>query len=247
MQPGRAWAWLVAGLLFPAWVQAAVAPAGQQASADGSCPPPLRVEPAYPADMVQSQREGEVLLALAVDGCGRVTAAEVRRGSGQPALDAAALEAARQWVLAEDARLPAGDGRVLVPVAFRIPPAKAHAYGGPDWPESHRRVRYVAEPLEGYATPTEILDRYPLDPEAMITPPYPRLRSMFFRQRSADPREYWLFLYLQGRPAVAARYRLVHEGGEPLVRVAILCDNTESACKRDGRLLMRGLPFAKAR
>ena len=49
------------------------------------------------------------------------------------------------------------------------------------------------------------------------------------------------------RASVAARYRLVMENGEPVVRVAFLCEGEPKHCARDRKMVMKGLPFAKAR
>ncbi|GAB3513564.1 energy transducer TonB [Pseudoxanthomonas daejeonensis] len=223
------------------------APAEDMAAATaGACPFPAYVEPVYPESMRQQELGGEVLLDLSVDTCGRVTQARVKRGSGHPSLDEAALVAARRWVLNPADRARAAGGRIEVPLAFGMERPKIYAYGPHGWPKSHKRVRYVQDVLPGYESPQQVLDRYPLDPASMITPPYPSLRSMFFRQRS-DPDEYWLFVYLQGEPRMATRYRLGSVGDEPVVRVAYLCDATPATCEQDRKMIMRGLPFARAR
>ena len=155
-------------------------------------------------------------------------------------MDEAALAAARQWVL-RPADRPAEGARLRVPVAFDVTRAKAQRYVDADWPRSHRRARYVVDTLPGYDTPQQVLGRYPLDPEAMITPPYRHVRNVFFRQRGADPAEYWLFLYL-GQTQVAARYRLGMEGDDAVVYLAVVCSSEPKECERDRRWLMRGLP-----
>ncbi|MEO3473283.1 energy transducer TonB [Roseomonas sp. CAU 1739] len=53
--------------------------------------------PDYPADARRRGEEGVVRLALQIDADGRVTMAEVAISSGYPALDRAAVEAARRW------------------------------------------------------------------------------------------------------------------------------------------------------
>lgn|GEM_PF-829352 len=241
--------WVLVGMCSGVAVDTALAVDVVQEAAPlaPACPAPIRVAPDYPADMVQSQQAGSALLVLELDECGRVTEARVKQGSGQSALDEAALVAARQWVLGPASVPGAAVRRVEVPIDFSIQKAKPYSYGGPDWPESHKRAHYVLEPLAGYRTPAQVLDRYPLDPERMITPPYPNVRNTFFRQRGSEPPEYWLILFPQGEPRVAARYRLVMVEGEPVVRVAFVCDNTPKYCERERQVLMRGLPFARAR
>jgi hypothetical protein len=126
-------------------------------------------------------------------------------------------------------------------------PAKKLRYGDPDWPSSHKRPRYVLEELTGFKSPAEVLTTYHFSPERMITAPYPGVRNILFRQSGDDPVEYWLFIYRKPDPTVAVRYRLVMENGEPVVRMAFLCDNASSSCARDRKFLKKGLPFARAR
>lgn len=224
-------------------------PAAPAVAADAAaCPPLVRDAPAYPDDLRQTQAQGSVLLDLRVDACGQVMDAAIAQSSGHAAFDAAALKASRGWVLGRDVASGAVGGQVRVPLDFKLPQRRSYAYvGHDDWPATHRRPRYVLEGLPGYATPTAVLDRYDLQPEVMLTPPYPYVRNMLFRQRGAAPREYWLFMYLGDRATVAARYRLVMENDEPVVRVAFVCEGTEKHCARDRRLVMKGLPFARAR
>jgi TonB family protein len=213
-----------------------------------ACPPLVREAPVYPDDMRQTQAQGSVVLDLRLDACGRVVDAAIAESSGHPSFDTAALAASRGWVLGRDVAAGAVDGRLRVPLDFKLPERRSYTYvGHDDWPKSHRRPRYVLESLPGYATPTAVLEGYDLQPEVMLTPPYPYVRNMLFRQRGAEPREYWLFMYLGDRATVAARYRLVMENGEPVVRVAFVCENNEKHCAQERRLVMKGLPFAHAR
>lgn len=222
----------------------AAAPTG----ADGSqCPPAIRVAPSYPADMLEQGQGGIVLLDVVVDECGRVVRTEVKTGSGFPSLDQAAQAAVRQWVVGVDDRSSTVDGRLEIPVAFNMEPAKKLRYGDPDWPSSHKRPRYVLEELAGFKSPAEVLKSYRFSPEKMIAAPYPGVRNILFRQRGDDPVEYWLFIYRKPDPTVAVRYRLMMENGEPVVRMAFLCDNTPRICAHDRKFLKKGLPFAWAR
>ena len=81
----------------------------------------------------------------------------------------------------------------------------------------------------------------------MIASPYPGVRSILFRQSGDDPVEYWLFVYRKPDPTVAVRYRLVMEEGEPVVRMAFLCDSAPRTCAHDRKFLKKGLPFARAK
>ena len=232
------WA-MVAGLL----VQGGAAAAGP--AVPGGCPVPGRIAPVYPQSMVRLQATGSVVLELSADGCGRVIEVRIKQGSGHAALDEAAVAAARQWVLDP---ADAASGPVEATLGFGLEEARPYRYVTHGWPESHKRARYVPDSLPGYLTPGQVLDHYDLRPVEMITPPYRNVRNVFFRQGGdSEPAEYWLFFFLHGQPRVAARYRLEMEAGEPVVRFAFLCDNEPKFCDRDRKLLMKGLPFARAR
>lgn len=211
------------------------------------CPQPVRVAPSYPADMLERGQGGEVVLHATVDECGRVVRTEVGTGSGFPSLDQAAQVAVRQWVIGAEDRSRTLNGRLEIPVAFNMGAARKLRYGDPDWPSSHKRPRYVLEGMPGFKSPAEVLKAYDFSPEKMIAAPYPGVRNLFFRQSGDNPVEYWLFIYRKPDPTVAVRYRLVMENGEPVVRLAFLCDNAPRICARDRKFLMKGLPFAKAR
>lgn len=237
--------WACAVLL--AWAGQAMAATADATAAAAACPAPVHVDPVYPHDLLRSQQGGTVVLLLEVDACGRVAAATVRQASGQPALDAAAQEAAMQWVLDARARSRVVDGRVEVPLGFSMQRQKAQAFHAPDWPASHRRARFQAQALDGYDSVQDLLDRHDLRPDGMITPPFEHIHNVFFRQRDAVPAEYWLFVFQQGKARTAARYRLETDAGEPVVQVAILCDGAPRTCDEDRRALMRGFRFARPR
>jgi protein TonB len=70
----------------------------------------------YPAEAIARGLEGEVHILLIIDEAGKVSAARVEQGSGQPILDAAALRAVRSLQ-----SLPADAPRqVVLPVRFRL-------------------------------------------------------------------------------------------------------------------------------
>jgi len=77
--------------------------------------------PTYPAKARSRGWEGRVVLLLSIDARGRVVAADVAESSGRPALDQAALEAARDWTFApaleNDAPVA---GTLRVPVKFEL-------------------------------------------------------------------------------------------------------------------------------
>lgn len=84
-----------------------------EATAAEPAPPPELVPVAMPSDPVswsqmRGHLEGNVLLQLAVDGAGNVTAASLAQSSGDPVLDAHALATVRRWRFAVPADHPDG-------------------------------------------------------------------------------------------------------------------------------------------
>jgi periplasmic protein TonB len=77
--------------------------------------------PAYPERARRNGWSGEVLVKVAVDASGEVTATDLENSSGHPILDEAALAAVRNWHF-----VPARQGsrplpwEVLVPIRFRL-------------------------------------------------------------------------------------------------------------------------------
>jgi len=70
----------------------------------------------YPAEAIARGLEGEVQVLLIIDEAGKVSAARVEQGSGQPILDEAALRAVRSLQ-----SLPAdAPHQVILPVRFRL-------------------------------------------------------------------------------------------------------------------------------
>ncbi len=77
-------------------------PSASAPTAAIQAPPPAETKPAtkpappefYPHEAVRRGLEGEVLVAVTLDGRGRVTAARLERGSGHAILDEAAVRAA---------------------------------------------------------------------------------------------------------------------------------------------------------
>ena len=77
--------------------------------------------PAYPERARRNGWSGEVLVKVAVDASGEVTATDLENSSGYPILDAAAIAAVRDWHFVPARQgsrtLP---GEVLVPIRFRL-------------------------------------------------------------------------------------------------------------------------------
>lgn len=77
--------------------------------------------PDYPAEARRLRQEGRVLLEVEVSAAGLPTSVALKRGSGVPSLDAAALAAVRRWTFepARTAGVPVA-ARVEVPVQFDL-------------------------------------------------------------------------------------------------------------------------------
>jgi len=94
---------------------------GQGPVADFDRPPRIlrQTRPRYPQDAFVKKVEGTVLVEFVIDAGGRVVSARVRQSV--PLLDAAALEAVREWVFAPAFKHGVPVASVaLAPVIFRI-------------------------------------------------------------------------------------------------------------------------------
>lgn len=256
---------MIAALLAAALAVSAAQEAAP-AVATGACPEPRRVLPRYPLKMARANKAGLVLVGARFDDCGRVTETRIDESSGQDLFDAAAREAVARYVLSEKQRAKARDGWVQAPVKFggfrtvevrEIP-----------WPRSHRKPRYQADdqPLP-FDTVAAFQAARPTEARLVYREPYGMVRAAsgeVFRTTMApdkvDPAVFWLEYIIQPPPpaspvepsprnvyAAIARYRLVEEGGEPVVRLGILCERPEEECQKLRGFLFQGLPFAKPR
>jgi len=75
-----------------------------------------RVDPVYPASSQRAGQEGTVLLEITVDTNGRALSVQVARSSGFDALDAAAMQAVKQWRFNH----PETIVKVHVPITFKL-------------------------------------------------------------------------------------------------------------------------------
>jgi periplasmic protein TonB len=95
----------------PAAPVAAVSPPQAELKpASKSAPPEF-----YPHEAVLRGLEGEALVAVTLDGRGRVIGARLERGSGHAILDQAAVRAALALK-----SVPGGNGETILPVSFRL-------------------------------------------------------------------------------------------------------------------------------
>jgi protein TonB len=98
-------------------------PAAPAPSAAIQPSPPAETNPAakpappefYPHEAVRRGLEGEALVAVTLDGRGRVTGARLERGSGHAILDEAAIRAALSL-----RSMPGGTREATLPVSFRL-------------------------------------------------------------------------------------------------------------------------------
>lgn len=233
--------------------------------ASAACPAPSRQAPQYPISMMRSNVSGTVMVKARIDDCGRVVEPEVVGSSGHAALDQAAMDTVLLWVLNQAERDQVGQGWVNLPVNFggvrTLVPKKV------DWPRSHRRPVYLPdEQAFGFPSIEAYFAAGPGRSEPLLQQPYRSVTqksgvrtSTSIQQDRDDPMVYWLAYSLQIPPAAdaprgtspqvrsvaIARYRLVQEEGRPVVRVAILCEETPEACAQLSEFLMQGLPIAK--
>ncbi len=235
----------------------AVAPAVPAAVSAEPCPAPTMRPPRYPAEQLIANTAGTTLVMATIDDCGRVVEATVATSSGHAALDAAALETVGDWVLSPAQRAKFTGSRVKLPVTFlgRTFTVKR----APAWPRSHRRPRYLADdhPI-GYDSIQTFHDAKRHKRGLILKSPYgsdPRTGVMTtFHEDVDDPAIFWLsYAALRkgqtiGESTVAvARYRLVEEQGEPVVRLALLCELEPKPCEDLRGFLLKGPPIAKAR
>ena len=241
----------------------AVAPAPAPAPAAADCPPAAMVWPRYPAKQLRGGTPGKTIVLARIDECGRVVEAKVDTGSGHMELDAAALAAAKASVLSPEQMARVPTGWVKLPFAFSR--AKTITPVAPDWPKSHKRPRYLPDdqPM-GYET-IAALSEARLMRDVMLKSPYasvglggPTQVTTWFHQERDNPRHFWLaYTVLTSVPDGAggrrydsdtvamARYRLVEENGESVVRLGLLCEATPEECSQLSTFLFKGLPIAR--
>lgn len=74
-----------------------------------------RPAPTYPAEALENEREGEVLLEIETNAEGRVVAVVLKKSSGTQILDEEAFKTVKQWRLTPSIK-------VIVPILFQITP-----------------------------------------------------------------------------------------------------------------------------
>jgi TonB family protein len=242
----------------------ALAVAPSPAAAD--CPPPAMAPPLYPAKQLTAGVSGTTIVLARIDACGRVVEAKVSEGSGEPALDDAALETVRGWVLSQAQREKVGGPWVKMPVRFAG--TSTVVPQSPNWPKSHRRPVYLAdEQGAGFDSIAAFQAASVVRSEPVLKSPYAstfdgsgnRISTPFMAD-AVDGNAFWLSYLMQPPPTpgadgqprpnrtqqvAVARYRLVMEDGKPVVRVGLLCEQAADECERLKDFLLKGLPIAK--
>ncbi|WP_374472867.1 TonB family protein [Arenimonas sp.] len=254
---------LLAAALAVSGASAEKASAGPEA---GACPAPVRIQPRYPVKLARANKTGTVLVGARFDDCGRVIETRVDESSGEPLFDAAARESVARYVLSEAQRAKALDGWVQAPVKFGgfrdVVPRDV------PWPRSHRKPRYLPDDQAvGFddiaafkAAPRGDTSHFYREPYGMVQANTGEVFRTVMAPDKADPSVFWLEYLIQPAPpaspvepaartitAAIARYRLVEEGGEPVVRLGILCERPADECQKLRDFLFQGLPFAKPR
>ena len=241
----------------------AVAPA----PAAAECPPPVMTMPRYPFKQLRGGVSGTTMVMARIDDCGRVVEAKVAESSGEKALDSEALLTVRDWVLSEAQRKQVGGGPwVKMPVKFGG--LQTVVTVSPDWPRSHRRPVYLPdEEGIGFDTIAAYQAAKVVRSRPVLKEPYGSVRdgsgnfiSTPFMADAKDANTFWMAYNVQaphtagpdGQPRASlsqsvaiVRYRLVMEGGEPVVRVGLLCERPADECERLSEFLLKGLPIAK--
>jgi TonB family protein len=243
----------------------APAPASQVPTDPSACPPPVRGVPRYPMEAMRANLSGVTLVLARIDGCGRVVESRIHTTSGHPQMDEAAHVAVKGWVLSPEERARIGGEWVKLPVKFGG--VTTYYPKRVDWPESHRRPRYVADP-EGigypdlpafYAAKRLAVSRPLKSPYARVTDRIGTRVLTSFYPDVEDDRTFWMYFTqldeplriaagkrtLESRVVAVARYRLDESDQRPVVQVGLLCDLEPGACDELRAFLLEGLPIAR--
>jgi TonB family protein len=212
------------------------------------CPKPFRSNAQYPPDAIRNNIKGEVIVAGRFDDCGRITEVLIRKKSGNKLIDNAAIDTLKQTVLSESQRSKAVDGYYEMVVSFGIDNNIKIKSVRLDWPKSHDNPHYVVdESTIGFDSVASANKAITESNDIIVRPPVYQFVHRIVQFDSPTGREFWLFLYSKGNATIAARYRPIIENSQPVVKLAILCELEPSQCNGVRDILMRGLPFAKAK
>ena len=204
-----------------------------------------KVTPYYPAQALRDKKDGQVIVAIWIDKCGRAVKSEVFKSSGNKLLNEAALVAASKSVFSRGNDLDQELSRIEVPYKFTSD-KKEYKSEKVLWPASHKKAYFVLDetPMQ-FETVQEAKANVSLEPYRLISSR--PVQQMF--QLKNESGDIWLFLAdnVTYKFKVAARYHRI-QTEKPTVSVQVLCDPTILDCgKMKTTLLKSGLlPFAKS-
>jgi hypothetical protein len=212
-----------------------------------TCPKAVDMPIRFPPEAIRSNFSGEVTTAARFDGCGRVVETALVRKSKLKSINAAVLDALKLSVLSEAQRSNAIDGWYYRTVAFGVDNNFKSVLL--DWPKTHAKPQYLRDdsPL-GFDSVQQASDAVKESNPRIVRPPVYDFVHRIVQYEAPTGREFWLFISTQTGPtAVAVRYRPVFENNQPAVKLAMLCELQQAQCDSLRDILMRGLPFAKAK
>jgi len=92
-----------------------------ESAMDSPPQPAAKFPPSYPPSALRSKKEGKVMIACVIDPKGKIVSTSIRKSSGHPELDNAALAAVRRWKFKPGTKGGKKvDSTCLVPFTFRI-------------------------------------------------------------------------------------------------------------------------------
>jgi len=219
----------------------------QPVSVAMNCPAPMTTTPIYPPDALRSGQGGKVVMEATFDDCGRVLEVVLTRGSKYKELDKAAVVSIKASIFSADERRKAVNGKIERVINFT--PDSGASIRPVDWPKTHKRPRYVLDDEAiAFASVAQASDAIKDSVPNVFRPPVFKFQHRFVQVEVPAGREFWLFLFAKtNMVAVAARYRPVMEPDGPAVRLSMKCELEKSQCEAVQDMLLKGLPFAKAR
>ena len=228
---------------------AAIAPAVQLTKpGENGCPPTAapNVPPVYPKALVKKGVQGTVILRAALDTCGVVKTVSVAKSSRIAELDAAALQAVRQWRVTEVAGATAGpDGLIegLMPVQFQIEDRDDRLWDDPvavqaSWCDSMS----ASVPAKDDQVPQYIGDSQPLVgtveqivrglPAWATYRPTMGAEERYHVERLHVQELYRVMLPESGMHPAVIRKRRVHDGVQALWVTSYVCEAGAAPCAR---------------
>lgn len=206
---------------------------------------PQKIAPRYPFQALRDRKDGEVIVAIWIDKCGRAVKSEVLKSSGNKLLNEAALQAASKSVFTRRDDLDQELSRIEVPYKFTSD-KKVYKSEKVVWPSSHRKAYFVLDqtPIQ-FETVQEARAKIGSEPYRLIS--WRPVQQMM--QMNNEDGDIWLFLAdnVTYKYKVAARYHRI-SAEKPTVNVQVLCDPAILDCEKMKATLLKSglLPFAKS-